>query len=170
METKEKKKFIGKLPQYESYKLIEVFYQSLTDMDCMTMICQNCQKLICNIAIVENSQGKRFEVGLDCAGTLTNLQNQWEYMMDLERFQDAINQGKQARAAIMKCLKNKPDVKLKCKSFININNYFKEIGSGCYELDRERGPSAGYHSYPKEIWQRIVFPYIKDLIEVNRFV
>lgn len=162
---KQKKKFIGKLPQYESYKLLSVFYQSLTDMDCMPVICHNCQKMICNIAIVENSQGAKFEVGLDCAGTLTNLQDQFEYKMDLEHFQYIINQGKQARAAIMKCLKKNPDVILKLYSYINIHNYFQEIGSGCYELDREKGPRVGYHNYPKEVWQRVVFPYIKDLIE-----
>lgn len=57
------------LPINDSYVLVDSFYSEGENGSC----CDNCNKYITNIAVIENSNKKQFWVGLDCAETLTNL-------------------------------------------------------------------------------------------------
>ena len=58
------------LPLDHKYKVIGFDYcGSLLDGGGSS--CENCNRLIVNIAIVENEQGKKYQVGCDCAETLS---------------------------------------------------------------------------------------------------
>ena len=59
------------LPLNDNYKIIDSYYSSIIDNG--GSICANCNKVISNIAVIENANGKKFDVGLDCAETLSNL-------------------------------------------------------------------------------------------------
>ena len=64
--------------------------------------CENCGKLISNIATIKNQHGRAFNVGLDCAETLT-ISNKWDFEC---LFKSAISEGKRIRAKILKHLKS----------------------------------------------------------------
>src|SRR6478609_7748187 len=75
METiqKQKKRLIGILPKDVTYNVISVKHQSLENSDIISETCQNCNKAINNIALVEDQNGKQYNVGLDCAATLKGM-------------------------------------------------------------------------------------------------
>lgn len=61
----------SKLPQTgppNAYELISVNYIALVDSIGTT--CDNCGRLISNIATVEHISGKQYTIGIDCAKTL----------------------------------------------------------------------------------------------------
>lgn len=60
------KKIIGRLPVNKTYKVLDVDYATI---DCGT-VCENCGRIISNIATVEDNDGHRYNVGLDCAETM----------------------------------------------------------------------------------------------------
>ncbi len=57
------------LPLSESYRVVSVQHGSVLDGVCTA--CDNCNKIISHIVTLQNSKGKTFYVGLDCAKTLT---------------------------------------------------------------------------------------------------
>jgi len=57
----------GNLPINTKYKIINV--TALGDFEFTT--CENCGKIIRNVATVEDLNGHRYDIGLDCAETLT---------------------------------------------------------------------------------------------------
>jgi len=59
------------LPLNDNYKIIDSYYSSLIEGGGCT--CDNCNKSISNIAVIKNDVGKVFNVGLDCAESLSNL-------------------------------------------------------------------------------------------------
>lgn len=67
--TKSKRVVRRNLPINDKYTLIDSFYSSMENGCC----CDNCNKVIANIAVIKNADNKIFNVGLDCAETLTNL-------------------------------------------------------------------------------------------------
>jgi len=67
------KKLIGRLPVNCKYNVIDTSYKAKDAFDFCT--CDNCGKIISNIAVIENEQKQRFNVGLDCAMTMSLYQN-----------------------------------------------------------------------------------------------
>jgi len=68
--TKIKRVIRRNLPVNDKYVLIDSFYTSMENGTC----CDNCNKIIANIAVIKNDADKIYHVGLDCAETLTHLQ------------------------------------------------------------------------------------------------
>ncbi len=68
----------GSLPVNRDYKITDIDYQP---MECATT-CQNCGRIISNIATIENDKGSQFVVGLDCAESLKGCGTgeSWEIM------------------------------------------------------------------------------------------
>lgn len=69
------------LPINENYKLIGSFYTGGLDN---ATICDNCDRPIANVATIKNSKEEVFNVGLDCAETLTHLDGLYSAKMDFE--------------------------------------------------------------------------------------
>lgn len=67
------KRLIGKLPVNQKYKVITIDYKPLNELSATT--CDNCDKIISNIASIKNESGKVYNVGLDCASTMQLYQN-----------------------------------------------------------------------------------------------
>lgn len=86
------KKLIKRNLGVDVYKIVESY--SLKD-DFHT--CENCGKLIKNVAIVEDSNGRRFAVGMDCAATLSGITE-----FDILRFSAPFERAKSIRAKINK--------------------------------------------------------------------
>ena len=84
-----------KLPHSEKYTLIGILYSGgLTEH---ADICHNCGQVITNIATVKNTKGEQFTVGLDCASTLTGINNTDAFSDAKANMRDAINLTKAIR-------------------------------------------------------------------------
>jgi len=80
METKKTKNVKRyNLPINDIYYIKDSYYTGGLENAC---ICENCNRPISNVAVIENDKKEVFNVGLDCASTLSNLQN--FYFLDLE--------------------------------------------------------------------------------------
>jgi hypothetical protein len=145
------------LPLDIPYTLIGSYYGSIEDGN--STICSNCGKLICNVATVQSKYGK-FDVGMDCASTLTGVKDTLDYMQHKYQF----DQGKQARATILKMIKKGANV-IEIKTFTDIKNFYKEIGAGKWQTGTEpfNAHMNNWKQYPKDTWQNYVLPMIKDL-------
>ena len=67
------KRIIGRLPVNVRYTVIDTAYKAKDAID--FSVCDNCGKIISNIAIIENEQNQRYSVGLDCASTMQLYRN-----------------------------------------------------------------------------------------------
>jgi hypothetical protein len=77
--TKTKKIIRYNLPLNDVYDIVDSFNTGgLENAVC----CDNCNRAIVNVAVIKNDKNKIFNVGVDCASTLNNLQN--FYFLDLE--------------------------------------------------------------------------------------
>lgn len=50
--------------------VISIHRKGIFDMDAMAFICDNCGRVIVNSAIVQDTNGKKYVIGLDCKKTL----------------------------------------------------------------------------------------------------
>lgn len=82
------------LPHDTTYRLVRSFHTGGIENG---VPCQNCGKLLSNVAVVANAAGESFQVGLDCAATLSTV-NPFEF----DKATDAFNTGKKVRAALLK--------------------------------------------------------------------
>jgi hypothetical protein len=89
--TKSKRVVRRNLPINDKYTLIDSFYSSMENGNC----CDNCNKIIANIAVIKNADNKIFNVGLDCAETLTRLDGLFSAQMQF-------NEAKGIRAKVNK--------------------------------------------------------------------
>lgn len=87
------KKFIKHALPADKYEIVDTF--SLGEDDYIT--CDNCSKAIRNIAIVKNSKGNNFSVGMDCAETLSGITQE-----DIDYWNDYFVRAKSIRAKIQK--------------------------------------------------------------------
>lgn len=69
------------LPINDNYKLIDSFYTGGLEN---STSCDNCGKPIANVATIKNTKGEIFNVGLDCAETLTHIDGLYNAKMDFE--------------------------------------------------------------------------------------
>lgn len=82
------------LPHNTTYKLVSSFHTGGIENG---VPCQNCGKLLSNVAVVANEAGESFQVGMDCAATLSTV-NPFEF----DQATDAFSTGKKVRAALLK--------------------------------------------------------------------
>lgn len=99
------KKVIRRELPFDKYKIAETFS---TEEYC---ICENCGKAIKNIAIIEDSKGERFNVGLDCAATLAGITD-----FDILMAETKFNEAKRIRSKMNKAKKN--------NAFIFVQNHY----------------------------------------------
>jgi len=102
------------LPLNDDYEIIDSYYTGGIENNATT--CDNCGKLITNIAEIKNSKGQVFDVGLDCAETLSNLKGLYNVKMDFQEL-------KSIQAKIRKY--EKENKKLDYKIYSN-GNFFIE--------------------------------------------
>lgn len=100
--TKQKRVVRRNLPINDKYTLIDSFYSSMENGCC----CDNCNKIIANIAVIKNADNKVFNVGMDCAETLTNLNGLYNAQMQFA-------ESKGIRAKVNKATKDGKEVELK---------------------------------------------------------
>lgn len=118
-----KKKFIKHNLPVDNYEIIDTF--SLSEGD--YIVCDNCGKVIRNIAVVQDSKGRRYNVGLDCAETLSGID---EY--DITFWSDNFNRAKSIRAKIRNA-KKKYGITPIVKNIIGEKQPFIKIsGNGYY--------------------------------------
>lgn len=101
------------LPINTTYKLIDSFYTGgIIDNP---MSCQNCGKLIANIGVIQNKEGETFDVGMDCAATLSGIKDSFEFDQNMNNFQEATG----IRNKVKNSKKKYPDGKLTLKNLCN---------------------------------------------------
>lgn len=100
----------GKLRIDQKYKLVTVQYKPKGDDFFDISFCENCGKMICNIAIVQDENEKKYQIGIDCAATLTSIEP---------------SKIKQAQKELRNKAKMFKFLKLECKYIlVNQNNMF----------------------------------------------
>ena len=139
----------------QQYNLIESWYAGSENPQC----CENCNKIITNIAKVQGSKdGRYYHIGMDCAATLSGIK---ESLM-LSQHGASFSQAKQARAKLLKLKKAGYTITL--QTFTDTANFYKEVGSGKYEAEQNTGRfDRTWRQYPAEVWQKYVLPMIKNL-------
>lgn len=144
-----------------TYELIETYYAGGDSGTC----CDNCGKLITNIAKIKSSDGKINHIGLDCAETLTGIKNDFDFeYVHKARFATA----RQARATIRKEIA-KGATEITAKTFTDTNNYFKQIGAGVWHTRKPYAPGENavhpnWKQYEPTTWNNYVLPMISDLL------
>lgn len=118
-----KKKFIKHNLPADKYEIVDTF--SLSEGD--YIVCDNCGKVIRNVAVVKDSHGNRYNVGLDCAETLSGID---EY--DIIFWSDNFNRAKSIRAKI-RSAKKKYNISPVVENFIGEKTlHVKLSGNGYY--------------------------------------
>ncbi len=97
-ETKSKKVIRRNLPINKEYKLIDSFYTGGLGEN--PMICENCGRPIANVAVIEDNDGKTYDVGMDCAETLSSIKNSFEFMGTQNDFKEATAIRNKVRKAV----------------------------------------------------------------------
>lgn len=90
------------LPLDIKYSIIGISYISIFDGGCT---CDNCSRLISNIATVKDANGKTYQIGTDCMETLllnNSLLDNESYINYLHSDKPAIQKAKQLRSKILK--------------------------------------------------------------------
>ncbi len=123
-EKKIKKVVRRNLPINTTYKITDAYYTGGIMEN--PQICDNCGKLIANVAVIESAEGKEARVGMDCAKTLSGIGNSLEFMSTENNFKEAV------------AIRNKVNKNLKDKAgILNIENL--PSGQINIEVDSKRG-------------------------------
>ena len=88
------KKAIRRNLPFDKYRIVESFYSA----DYCT--CDNCNKVLKNVAVVQNSKAETFHVGLDCAQTLSGITE-----LDIENHENSFECAKRIRSKVNKAIK-----------------------------------------------------------------
>lgn len=105
-EIKTKKVIRRNLPINKEYKLVDSFYTGGIMENPMS--CENCGRPIANVAVIEDEDGRKYDVGMDCAETLSQIKNSLEFNMAQNDFAEA----NAIRTKVKNALKKYPDAKL----------------------------------------------------------
>ena len=89
------KKAIRRNLPFDKYKIVESFYSP----DYCT--CDNCNKVLKNVAVIQNSKLETFNVGLDCAKTLSGITE-----IDIENHENMFECAKRIRSKVNKAIKS----------------------------------------------------------------
>jgi hypothetical protein len=157
--TTTKKHIQRNLPIDTSYKLIESYYSSIEESGCS---CDNCGRLISNIAVVQDTKrGVQYNVGMDCAGTLTGIKGDFNYEWLHKIY---FNEAKSARAAVMKMIK-RGATEVTAKTFAAGEGFYKEEGAGMWSTNGDDvRQHRNWKQYPASSWLKYVYPMIKDIL------
>ena len=88
------KKAIRRNLPFDKYSIVESFYSP----DYCT--CDNCNKVLKNVAVIKNSKSETFHVGLDCAQTLSGITE-----LDILKAENNFSESKRIRAKVNKAIK-----------------------------------------------------------------
>lgn len=133
-----------------TYKIISTFYLSIEDGG--GSMCENCGRLITNIATIQDASGKQFSVGMDCAGTLSGIKGDFDFeYVQKARFSTA----KQARALILKRLN---------EGYGELKLIAPKEGRDKGGWDMRKNGAGCWRYYDAETWNNYVFPMIKNLV------
>ena len=88
------KKAIRRNLPFDKYRIVESFYSP----DYCT--CDNCNKVLKNVAVIQNSKSETFYVGLDCAKTLSGITG-----LDIENHENSFECAKRIRSKVNKAIK-----------------------------------------------------------------
>ena len=124
------------LPINENYTIIDSFYTGGLENGCP---CDNCGKLLANVATIKNSAGVTFNVGLDCAETLSNVNGLFEVKAWFA-------EAKALRAKINKLVKTEPATTYEV-------HYFGVIMVGYIRI-----PTEFAKQYMKDILTKVINP------------
>lgn len=164
-QTKEKRIIQRNLPLDTTYRIIASYYCSLEDGG---TVCQNCGRIICNICTVEDGRGNRYDIGMDCAETLSGLKNvnELEYLHKA-RFAEA----RQARAKLQKHIKEAgitgKHLVISAACYLPGQGFYNEAGGGYWHVEYGGWKNWDLRQYPKLNWELYVWPMIKDLLFVS---
>ena len=139
------------------YTILSSWYQSLEDGG---NTCQNCDRVISNCVEVQNAEGAKFTVGMDCAATLSGITD----TLQLSRVEASFQEAKSARAAILRFKKKYEQSIVTIETFDHANNYYKSIGGGVWKCGLPTSSATNWKQYPAEVWQPYVKPMIQDLV------
>ncbi len=106
------KRNIWVLPMNHTYKILGLSYRGAEEV---CDVCQNCWRMIQNIAVIQNEEWIKFTVGLDCANTLESqeISNYWEFEQNKKELRNFTSR----LSAIRKLIKdNKVSKVLRMKS------------------------------------------------------
>ena len=159
------------VPLNQRYEVVSSFYQSLEDGG--GAICENCGRLITNVATIKGlTDGRMYSIGMDCAETITSIKDELEFYMAKSAFQ----QAKSARACILKLVKKAKELntpyEVKIKTHETEKNFYKQVGSGMWTFNPKgenynpRVLSQNWKQYQAEAWATHILPMIKDLATV----
>ena len=88
------KKAIRRNLPFDKYRIVESFYSA----DYCT--CDNCNKVLKNVAVIQNSKSETFHVGLDCAKTLSGITD-----FDIDSHENSFECAKRIRSKVNKAIK-----------------------------------------------------------------
>lgn len=88
------KKAIRRNLPFDKYRIVESFYSP----DYCT--CDNCNKVLKNVAVIQNSKSETFYVGLDCAKTLSGITD-----FDIDSHENSFECAKRIRSKVNKAIK-----------------------------------------------------------------
>lgn len=146
------------LPLNVSYKLNGVSYQSIEDGG--GCACDNCGKLITNVAHLTN-ESKNFFVGLDCLDTIlenNKLLNDSDYIEYLYSDKPAIAKAKSLRAKLIKYSKKYQNFKAEFKQFENCFGFRFSYNDGSL-YDNQLGYDYTYNIK----YMELTLNYVKGL-------
>lgn len=115
-----KKTFIKRSLPVDNYTIVETYSLAKEDY----IICENCGKVIHNIAIVKDSKGNVFHVGLDCAATLSGIND-----FDIAYWSNGFNMAKNIRAKLNKARRAGFEISAS-NSYYDIDNITICYGNG----------------------------------------
>jgi hypothetical protein len=150
------------LPLDKTYRLISSRYAGIEEGCC----CDNCNRPIANIAVIEDSDNKVYSVGLDCAETLSGIKDDFAFNYV---HKSAFDSAKQFRSKLLQNAK-KYDVAgmstfvIDSHSFLDVNNKEQYIIERWCVYPTGRRDLLGYSFHQIDAYQNYVYPMIKDLL------
>lgn len=145
------KKYIKYSLPADKYEIVDTF--SLGEDDYIT--CDNCGKVIKNIAVVQNSKGKRYCVGMDCAETLSGITQD-----DIDYWNDSFVRAKSIRTKIRKYTKKGAIIRV--QNMMGKKNIYVDI------LKVENPECLGdYYSY-EEVSADFLKKYLPELAKIAK--
>lgn len=104
------------LPINKTYKIIDSYYTG--GIESGASVCANCGKVITNVATIESEDGEKYDVGLDCAETLSGIGNTSGFNQIVADF----NESKAIRSKVNTALKKNPEAIIEAEIF-----YFGDV-------------------------------------------
>lgn len=145
------KKFIKHNLPVDNYQIVDTY--SLGEDD--YLVCDNCGKVIKNIAVVQNSKGKRYCVGMDCAETLSGITE-----VDIEFWNSDFVRAKSIRAKVRKYTKQGGIVRV--QNLMNTKRIYVDI------LKVENPTCLGdYYTY-EEVGEEFLKKFLPELAKIAK--